>query len=54
MGLETSTAETTLPDTWRNWVSARTGWPDDSVLRLVETANLFFSFYLGVAARTVV
>ena len=44
----------TLPGAWGSRVRAGTGWPSVSVLALGETANLICSFYLSVAACTVV
>ena len=41
----------TLPGAWRHRVSAGTGRPGVSILRLGEVENLICSFYLSVAAR---
>ena len=41
----------TLPGAWRYRVSARTGRPGVSILRLGEMDSWICNFYLGVAAR---
>ena len=44
----------TLPGAWRYKVSAGTGRPGVSMLLLGEMETLICSFYLSVAARTIV
>ena len=44
----------TLPGAWRYRVSAGTGWPGVSILRLGGVENLICIFYLSVAARKIV
>ena len=44
----------TLPGAWRIRVSGGTGQPGVSVMRLGEVESFICSFYLSVAARTIV
>ena len=44
----------TMPDAWRYRVSAGTGWPGVSILRLGEVESLICNFYLSAAARKLV
>ena len=44
----------TLPDAWRDTVNAGTGWVGVSIFWLGEVESLICSFYLSVAARTLV
>ena len=44
----------TLPGAWRYRVSAGTGWPVVSILRLDEIESLTCNFYRSVAARKIV
>ena len=44
----------TLPGAWRYRVSAGTGWPGVSILRLGEVERLICNFYLSMAARKIV
>ena len=44
----------TMPGAWRYRVSAGTGWPSIYILWLGEVESLICSFYLSVAAHTVV
>ena len=44
----------TLPGAWRSRVSAGTGWPCVSILRLGEMESWICNFYLSVAARKLV
>ena len=44
----------TLPGAWRYRVSAGTGQPGISILRLGEVESWICSFYLSVAARKIV
>ena len=52
--IKSGTPVATLPGTWHQRVSARTGWPDVSILWLGEMESLVCSFYLSVAARKIV
>ena len=52
--LNFGTPAATLPGAWRYRVSAGTGRPSVSILRLGEIESLIFNFYLSVAARTTV
>ena len=52
--LKVGTPVATLPGTWHCRVSAWTGWPDVSILRLGEIARLICNFCLSVAACTIV
>ena len=52
--LEIGTPVATLPGAWCYKISAGTGWPGVSILWLGEMGSLICSFYLSVAARTIV
>ena len=52
--LKISSPVATLPGAWRCRDSVGTGWSVVSTLQLSEIASLFGSFYLSVAARTIV
>ena len=52
--LKFDTPVATLPGAWRYGVSAGTGGPGVSILRLGEVENLICNFYLSVAARKIV
>ena len=52
--LSTGTPVATLQGAWRYRVSTGTGWPCVSILWLGEVESLICSFYLSVAARTIV
>ena len=52
--LNIGTPVATLPGAWRYRVSAGTGRPGVSILWLGEMESWFCSFYLSVAARTIV
>ena len=52
--LKFGTPVATLPGAWRCMVSAGTGWPGVSILRLGEIESLIWYFYLSVAARTII
>ena len=52
--LKIGTPVATLPGAWRYSVSAGTGWPGVSIVRLGEMESLICNFYLSVAARTIV
>ena len=52
--LNIGTPVATLPGAWRFRVSAGTGQPGVSILWLDEVESLTCSFYLSVAARTIV
>ena len=49
--LKIGTPVATLPGAWRYRVSAGTGWPGVSILRLGEMESLIRNFCLSVAAR---
>ena len=52
--LKIDTPVAALPGAVHYWVSTETGWPSVSILRLGEVESLICSFYLSVAAHTVV
>ena len=52
--LKTGIPVLTLPGAWRYRVSAGTGRPGVSTLRLGEMESLICNFYLSVAARKIV
>ena len=52
--LKIATPVATLPGAWRSRVSAGTGRPGVSILRLGEVESLMCNFYLSVAARKIV
>ena len=52
--LNIGTPVATLPGAWRYRVSAGTGRPGVSILRLGEIDSLICNFYLSVAARKIV
>ena len=52
--LKIGTPVTTLPGAWHYRVSARTGRPGVSTLRLGEVERWICKFYLSVAARQTV
>ena len=52
--LKIGTPVATLPGAWCNRVSAETGWPGVSILRLGEVESLICNFYLSVAVRKIV
>ena len=53
-GWKIATHTVALPGTWRYRVTAGTGRPSVSILWLGKIANLICSFYLSVAAHTIV
>ena len=52
--LKIGTPVATLGGAWRYRISAETGWPGVSILRLVRWESLIFNLYLSVAARKIV
>ena len=52
--LKIGTPVATLSGAWRCRVSAGTGWPGVSILRLSEMESLVCNFYLSVAACKIV
>ena len=52
--IKNGTSVATLPGAWRYRVSAGTGLPSVSILRLVEVESLICNLYISVAARTIV
>ena len=52
--LKIGTPLATLPDAWRSRVSAGTGWPGVSILRLGEMESWICNFYFSVAAPKIV
>ena len=52
--LKIGTPVATLSGAWRYRVSAGTGWPDVSILRLGEVESWICNFYLSVAACKIV
>ena len=52
--LNIGTPVATLPGVLRYRISAETGWPGVSILRLGETESMVCNFYFSVTARTTV
>ena len=52
--IQTCLTVSTLPDAWHCRVSAETGWPHVSILRLGEVENWICTFCVSVAARKIV
>ena len=52
--LKIGTPVAILPGAWRYRVSAGTGWPGVTILRLGEMESVICNFYLSVAARKLV
>ena len=52
--LKIGTPVSTLPGAWHCRVSAGTGQPGVSILRLGEVESLICNFYLSLAARNIV
>ena len=52
--IKMGTPVATLPGAWYYRVSAGTGWPSVSILRLGEIERWICNFYLSVAACTIV
>ena len=51
---KTGTPLAPLPGPWRYRVSAGTGWPGVSIVRLGEVESLICNFCLSVAARKII